>query len=60
TSFFSSKKLNAPYWMEKVDKKTGQITYYLQMLGVAIVNPDFKEVIPLCPGLSSRMVRPKS
>ena len=49
TGFFSSKKLNAPYCMEKVDKKTGQITYYLQMLGAAIVHPDFKEVIPLCP-----------
>ena len=35
--------------MEKVNKKTGEITYHLQMPGAAIVNPDFKEVIPLCP-----------
>lgn len=49
TGFFSSKKVNAPYCMEKVNKKTGEITYYLQMLGAAIVHPDFKEVIPLCP-----------
>ena len=59
TGFFSSKKISAPYCMEKVDKKTGEVTYHLQMLGAAIVNPDFKEVIPLCPGLSNRMVRPK-
>jgi|GEM_PF-4286597 len=31
------------------NKKTGEITYYLQMLGAAIVHPDFKEVISLCP-----------
>jgi len=49
TGFFSSKKVNAPYCMKKVDKKTGETTYYLQMLGAAIVHPDFKEVIPLCP-----------
>jgi len=47
--FFSSKKVNAPYCMEKVNKKTGEVTYYLQMLGAAIVHPDCKEVIPLCP-----------
>ncbi len=49
TGFFSSKKLSSPYCLEKVNKKTGQITYYLQLLGAAIVHPDFKEVIPLCP-----------
>ncbi len=49
TGFFSSKKVSAPYCMKKVDKKTGEVTYYLQMLGAAIVHPDFKEVIPLCP-----------
>jgi len=49
TGFFSSKKISAPYCMEKVNKKTGEITYHLQMLGAAIVNPNFKEVIPLCP-----------
>ncbi|MEA2083937.1 MAG: hypothetical protein U9O82_06795 [Thermodesulfobacteriota bacterium] len=30
--------------------ETGEvISYYLQMLGAAIVHPDYKEVIPLCP-----------
>jgi hypothetical protein len=49
TGFFSSQKLSAPFCLEKVNKKTGQITYYLQMLGASIVHPDLKEVIPLCP-----------
>jgi hypothetical protein len=49
TGFFSSKKISAPYCMEKINKKTGEITYHLQMLGAAIVHPNFKEVIPLCP-----------
>ncbi len=30
-------------------KKNGEITYYQQMLGAAIVHPDFREVIPLAP-----------
>jgi len=49
TGIFSSKKLNAPFCMEKKNKKTGAITYYTQMLGASIAHPDFKEVIPLCP-----------
>lgn len=49
TGFFSSEKVSAPYCMKKVNSKAGEITYYLQMLGAAIVHPDFKEVIPLCP-----------
>jgi hypothetical protein len=35
--------------MEKENAKTGEISYYLQMLGTAIVHPNFKEVILLCP-----------
>ena len=49
TGFFSSKKLHSDICLEKVNKKTGEVTYYLQMLGAAIVHPDFKEVIPLAP-----------
>ena len=47
TGFFSSKKLNAPYCMEKVDKKTRETTYYLQMdptmnvVGVCITKEEF-------------------
>ncbi len=50
TGYFSSKKLISESCMQKVDSNTGQITeYYRQMLGAAIVHPDFKEVIPLMP-----------
>jgi len=49
TGFFSSKKLHSDICLKKVNKKTGEVTYYQQMLGAAIVHPDFKEVIPLPP-----------
>lgn len=49
TGYFSSNKIHCESCMEKVDKKTNNITYYHQMLGAAIVHPDFKEVIPLAP-----------
>ena len=49
TGFFSSNKIFSDNCLEKVSKKTGKITYYQQMLGAAIVHPDFKEVIPLAP-----------
>ncbi len=54
TGFFSSKKLHSDICLEKVNKKTGQVTYYLQMMGAAIVHPDFKEVIPLAPEFISK------
>lgn len=49
TGYFSSDKRHSPACLQKVNSKTGKVTYYLQMLGAAIVHPDFKEVIPLCP-----------
>jgi len=49
TGFFSSKKLHSDICLQKVNKKTGEVTYHLQMLGAVIVHPDFKEVIPLSP-----------
>ena len=49
TGYFSSKKVHCDACMQKVDKKTGEVTYYHQMLGGAIVHPDRKEVIPLAP-----------
>lgn len=50
TGYFSSPVRHSPSCMEKVNKKTGEVTsYYLQMLGASIVHPDRKEVIPLCP-----------
>lgn len=52
TGFFSSSKLNSDACLEKKNNKTGDtIGYYQQLLGAAIVHPDFKEVIPLMPEL---------
>lgn len=49
TGYYSSAKIGSEACMTKVDKKTGKVMYYQQMLGAAIVHPDFKEVIPLAP-----------
>ena len=49
TGYFSSGTVNSGACMIKKNKKTGKTTYYQQMLGGAIVHPDFKEVIPLNP-----------
>jgi len=49
TGYFSSTKLHSDVCMEKVNKKTGEVTYHLQTVGAAIVHPDYKEVICLCP-----------
>lgn len=50
TGYFSSASRHSPACMEKTNSETGEvISYYLQMLGAAIVHPDYKEVIPLCP-----------
>ena len=49
TGYFSSKNVHCPCCQEKVDSKTGEITYSHQMLGAALVHPDLKEVIPFAP-----------
>lgn len=49
TGYFSSKKIHCDSCLEKVNKKTGEVTYYHQMLGAAIVHPNLKAVIPLAP-----------
>lgn len=48
TGYFSSHKIHCPSCMEKISKN-GEVTYYHQMLGAAIVHPDIKEVISLMP-----------
>lgn len=48
TGIYSSAKVSSPYCLKKV-LSNGQELYYQMMLGAAIVHPDFKEVIPLCP-----------
>lgn len=54
TGYFSSEKLHSESCLEKKSSKTGKITYHLQMLGGAIIHPDFKEVIPLAPEIISK------
>jgi len=54
TGYFSSGRLNSGACLIKNNKKTGKSTYYQQMLGGAIVHPDFKEVIPLNPEMIIR------
>jgi hypothetical protein len=49
TGSFSSTHLSSASCLQKKSKKTGIITYYQQVLGAAIVHPDYREVIPLAP-----------
>lgn len=53
TGSFSSGKLSSASCMKK-KSRSGKITYYQQVLGAAIVHPDFKEVIPLPPEMITR------
>lgn len=48
TGIYSSAKVSSPYCMKKV-KRNGKVEYYQQMLGAAIVHPDQRAVLPLCP-----------
>lgn len=48
TSYFSSEKVHCPSCLEK-KSRNGNVSYSHQMLGAALVHPDRKEVIPLCP-----------
>lgn len=54
TGYYSSEKIGSEACLTKVDKKTGKVMYYQQILGAAIVHPDFKEVIPLPPEMIVR------
>jgi hypothetical protein len=49
TGYFSSKKIHCPSCLEKVNKKTGEVTYYHQLMGGVIIHPHLREVIPLMP-----------
>lgn len=46
TEYFSSNKISCGSCMQRENKKTGEITYYHQLLGAVLVHPDIKEVIP--------------
>jgi hypothetical protein len=49
TGYFSSKKVHCPACQQKVNAKTGEITYYHQLLGGVIIHPDLPQVIPVMP-----------
>lgn len=49
TGYFSSKDIHCDSCLQRVNSKTGVISYSHQMLGAALVHPDRKEVIPLAP-----------
>jgi len=48
TTYFSSQAIHCPSCLEK-KSKAGTITYSHQLLGAALIHPDFREVIPLMP-----------
>jgi hypothetical protein len=48
TGYFSSKTIHCQSCLHKVHRN-GSITYAHQMLGAAMIHPDFREVIPLMP-----------
>ena len=45
---FSSKKIHCPHCLEQ-HHNNGTVTYKHQMFSGALVHPDLKEVIPVCP-----------
>lgn len=49
TGFYSSEKIGSAACLIKTDKKTGNVTYHLSLLGACLVHPDRMEVIPLFP-----------
>src|SRR2546427_3925117 len=48
TGYFSSQAIHCASCLQK-EHRNGSITYYHQMLGAAIIYPDYREVIPLMP-----------
>jgi hypothetical protein len=49
TGYFSSKKIYCSSCLQKVNKKTGEVTYYHQLMGGVIIHPNRREVIALMP-----------
>lgn len=49
SGYYSSKKIHCASCMQKVNKKTGEVTYYHQTMGGVIIHPDQREVIPVMP-----------
>jgi len=49
TGYFLSKKIHCSSCLQKVNKRTGEVTYYHQLMGGVIIHPNRREVIPLMP-----------
>jgi len=49
TEYFRSKKVHCSSCLQKVNKRTGEVTYYHQLMGGVIIHPNRREVIPLMP-----------
>ena len=49
TGYFSSQAVHCDSCLEKVNRKTGEVTYQHQMLGAVLLHPDHREVISLAP-----------
>jgi len=49
TGYFSSKKVHCDTCQQKVNSKTGEVTYYHQLLAGAIIHPARREVLPVMP-----------
>jgi hypothetical protein len=49
TGYFSSKEIHCESCLERVNKKTGEVTYSHQLLGAALVHPAQKAVMPFAP-----------
>lgn len=53
TGIYSSEEVGSDYCLRK-SKRNGRIEYYQQMLAGALVHPDRREVLPLCPEMIVR------
>ena len=49
TGYFRSNKIHCSCCQQRVNKKTGEVTYYHQMLGGVIIHPERREVMALMP-----------
>lgn len=49
TGYFLSNKIYCSSCLQKVNKRTGEVTYYHQLMGGVIIHPNLREVIPLMP-----------
>ena len=49
TGYFLSNKIHCSSCLQKVNKRTGEVTYYHQLMGAVIIHPNRREVIPLMP-----------